>query len=342
MKIRSDGHLAAEIFEYVDDGRATGHCKDLTWRAARAYGSGCLRRGIQDASRKQTSPTESPGPWAGTVTCTEGGSLVGMVSQEKWDKTKGLLKELTEMLTKGPLPLQRMLEIRGFLMYVVRTYPWLNPYMKGMHLTINSWRAGRAEDGFKMTAKELQVFENSKWANVGFPCRRADEEGDGGTPTTRAPEEECAPATVEPVLRYLRDLECLAQLTDTGEPPCQLYRDRRQSAFFVVGDASGKGKGNAIIEQYGAVSEEVAKAMAQGALNHSAAKTSIAITGIAGPGGSTENKPVGMVCFAWAVQFPGSPALLIASTQIFDGDRQAIREQACAYALNELIQILRK
>ena len=97
-----------------------------------------------------------------------------------------------------------------------------------------------------------------------------------------------------------------------------------------------------IIEQYGAVSEEVAKAMAQGALNHSAAKTSIAITGIAGPGGSTENKPVGMVCFAWAVQFPGSPALLIASTQIFDGDRQAIREQACAYALNELIQILRK
>ena len=84
-------------------------------------------------------------------------------------------------------------------MYVVRTYPWLNPYMKGMHLTIDSWRAGRAEDGFKMMAKELQVFENSKWANVGLPCRRADEEEDGGTPTTRAPEEECAPAMVEPV-----------------------------------------------------------------------------------------------------------------------------------------------
>jgi hypothetical protein len=65
------------------------------------------------ATRKRTSPTESPGPWAGTVTCAEGGSLVGMVSQEKWDKTKGLLKELTEMLTKGPLPKQRMLEIRG-------------------------------------------------------------------------------------------------------------------------------------------------------------------------------------------------------------------------------------
>ena len=254
MKIRSDGHLAAEICVHVDDGRPTGHCKDLTWRAARAYGSGCSRRGIQDASRKRTLPTESPGPWAGTVTCTEGGSLVGMVSQEKWDKTKGLLKELTDMLTKGPLPLQCMLEIRGFLMYVVRTYPWLNPYMKGMHLTIDSWRAGRAEDGFKMTAKELQVFESSKWANVGLPCRRADEEEDGGTPTTRVPEEERAPVmvVVEPVPRYLRDLECLVKLTDTSEPPHQLYRARQQSAFFVVGDASGKGKGNAaVIEQYG-------------------------------------------------------------------------------------------
>jgi len=54
-----------------------------------------------------------------------------MVSQEKWDKTKGLLKELTNMLTKGPLPLQRMLEIRGFLMYVVRTYVTRAPNPSG-------------------------------------------------------------------------------------------------------------------------------------------------------------------------------------------------------------------
>ena len=155
------------------------------------------------------------------------------------------------MLTKGALRLQHMLEIRGFLIYVVRAYPWLNPYMKEMHLTIDSRQAGRAEDGFKMTAKELQVFENSKWANVGLSCRRADEEEDGGPATTQAPEAECAPAMVEPVPRYLRDLECLAKLTDTSEPPRQIYRARRQSAFFVVGDASGKGKGNAVIEQYG-------------------------------------------------------------------------------------------
>jgi hypothetical protein len=136
-------------------------------------------------------------------------------------------------------------------MYVVRTYPWLNPYMKRMHLTIDSWQAGHAEDGFKMTTKVLQAFESSKRSNVGLPCRRSDEEEDGGMPKPQVPDKECVPAMVEPVERYLRDLECLVKLTSTSEPPHQLYPAQRQSAFFVVGDASGKGKGNTVIEQYG-------------------------------------------------------------------------------------------
>ena len=82
---------------------------------------------------------DTPGPWAGTVTHTAGGRVLGMVSQVKWDKTKLLNAELGEMIPKGPLPLQRLLEIRGFLLYVVRTYTWLNPYMKGLHLTVDSW-----------------------------------------------------------------------------------------------------------------------------------------------------------------------------------------------------------
>jgi hypothetical protein len=50
---------------------------------------------------------------------------------------------------------------------------------------------------------------------------------------------------------YLRDLECLQELTSTKEPPKQLYRAAHQSAFFVIGDASGKAKGSAVVEQYG-------------------------------------------------------------------------------------------
>ena len=126
----------------------------------------------------------------------------------------------------------------------------------------------------------------------------------------------------------------------TAQAGSSLWFDRGFVTYSNVSKTESIGVSPSIIEQYGAVSEEVARAMAQGALNHSAAETSIAITGIAGPGGSTENKPVGMVCFAWAAQFPGSPTLLIKSTQIFDGDRQAIREQACAYALEKLILLI--
>ena len=170
MKIQCDGHLAANFFVYVDDGRATGHSPRLTWAAARAYAAGCSRRGVQDASRKRTSPSDTPGPWAGTVTHTAGGRVLGMVSQGKWDKTKLLIAELGDMIPKGPLPLQRLLEIRGFLMYVVWTYTWLNWYIKGLHLTVDSWRPGRAEDGFKWTAKERRRLQFHRMEEGGMPC----------------------------------------------------------------------------------------------------------------------------------------------------------------------------
>ena len=107
MKTRVDEHLAAEIFVYVDDGRATGHSPRLTQAAAWAYTAGCSRRGVQDASRKRTSPSDTPGPWAGTVTHTEGGCVLGMVSQVKWDKTKLLIAELGKMIPTHKADQQR-------------------------------------------------------------------------------------------------------------------------------------------------------------------------------------------------------------------------------------------
>lgn len=91
-----------------------------------------------------------------------------------------------------------------------------------------------------------------------------------------------------------------------------------------------------LIEQYGAVSEEVAKAMAEGALNHSLAQVSVAITGIAGPGGGSANKPVGMVCFAWGMRVDDQIQTR-SQTKQFSGDRQSIREQACVYAIESLL-----
>lgn len=84
------------------------------------------------------------------------------------------------------------------------------------------------------------------------------------------------------------------------------------------------------LARHGAVSEPTARAMAQGALKHSRGHWSVAITGIAGPSGGTPEKPVGMVCLAWAQRDGGCEAL----TCHFAGNRAEIREQAARIALS--------
>ena len=83
------------------------------------------------------------------------------------------------------------------------------------------------------------------------------------------------------------------------------------------------------IEGFGAVSEEVVKAMVEGALSNSKADISVAISGVAGPDGGTEEKPVGMVCFAWMMRNKTART----KTAYFNGDRDAVRRQAVDYAL---------
>jgi nicotinamide-nucleotide amidase len=85
----------------------------------------------------------------------------------------------------------------------------------------------------------------------------------------------------------------------------------------------------------GAVSEATAREMAEGALRQSRADLAVAVTGIAGPGGATPGKPVGMVCFAWATL----DGRVEAATRQFAGDRAAIRAQAVAEALRGLLAI---
>ena len=90
------------------------------------------------------------------------------------------------------------------------------------------------------------------------------------------------------------------------------------------------------LARHGAVSEATARAMAQGALAHSRADWTVAITGVAGPSGGTPEKPVGTVCFAWAEREGGCEA----QTCHFAGDRAAVRAQSVAHALRGLLQRL--
>ncbi len=92
-----------------------------------------------------------------------------------------------------------------------------------------------------------------------------------------------------------------------------------------------------ILSRHGAVSEETARAMAEGALANSHAQIAIAITGIAGPSGGTPEKPVGTVCFAWA----GRKRDTVSTKHQFSGDREGIRRQAVTTALQGLLDFLR-
>ena len=95
-----------------------------------------------------------------------------------------------------------------------------------------------------------------------------------------------------------------------------------------------------LIEAEGAVSEVVARAMALGAQLRSGVTAAISITGIAGPGGGTAEKPVGTVCFGWAVERVDASNHITTTTAHFLGDRQSVRQQAVLFALRGLLQAI--
>jgi len=90
-----------------------------------------------------------------------------------------------------------------------------------------------------------------------------------------------------------------------------------------------------LIATHGAVSEAVARAMAQGALAHAHAQCAVAVTGVAGPSGGSADKPVGTVWFAWA-----TPGGLHSECQRFDGGRAAVRSATVEHSLRTLMDLL--
>lgn len=90
-----------------------------------------------------------------------------------------------------------------------------------------------------------------------------------------------------------------------------------------------------LFDEVGAVSQDVVEVMARGAQQRSGARFAVAVSGVAGPGGGSPEKPVGTVWLAWA-----AADQLFARRFIFAGDRQAVREQSVAEALVGLIRLM--
>ena len=216
-KFRSDGTLAADLFMYVDDGRVTAPNKLECKLATRQAASRLNFLGIQEAARKRRWGSRKPGAWAGSVVTTDSESVNVLVSQEKWDKTRKYIGEIMKELdgsTTGKVEHKPLERKRGFLIYVTRTYPCMVPYLKGIHLTLDSWRDGRDDDG---------------WKRVGYRGEAVF--------TTKG-----APALVDAVPRLQDDLFALSLLTQGEEPPLRRVRSKKVfSIYYGFGDASAVG-----------------------------------------------------------------------------------------------------
>jgi nicotinamide-nucleotide amidase len=117
-------------------------------------------------------------------------------------------------------------------------------------------------------------------------------------------------------------------------------------AYGIVSYSNGAkesllGVAQQTLEDHGAVSEQTVGEMASGALNLSDADIAVAVSGVAGPDGGSDEKPVGSVCFAWAVR-SASGVDVDTDRQRFDGDRDGVRSQAVVYALAGIQERLRR
>jgi hypothetical protein len=204
-----DERIAADLFIFVDALRPTGPSRKDCWLAARRAGSRLNFLGIQDAPRKRRDSSKSPGAWAGGVIRTTQAGVFVLTSREKWEKAKAQLEEVRLMVEKDPenLSRKRLEQIRGFLQYVAQTYPSLASFLIGFHMTIDSWRAGRDESGWRLA--------HSLWEQI----KKEDEDW-----SREQVEIEDVPAAVKAVPRFKEDVKALQRLMKAELPPLKRPR----------------------------------------------------------------------------------------------------------------------
>lgn len=122
----------------------------------------------------------------------------------------------------------------------------------------------------------------------------------------------------------------------TAVPGSSQWFERGFVTYTYISKREMLGVGQDTLGAHGAVSEPTVREMVVGALANSHAQIAVAISGTAGPDGGTAEKPVGTVCFAWAVK-NGEPK---SATRHFGGDREAVRRAAVEFALKGVLELL--
>ena len=244
--------IAAFFETYVDDIR-TGDCggEDACHRLTHVIAARINYLGQQDSPRKRRKVGLAPGAWAGAMVISKpGDGLYVTCSQEKWDKARNIIFTMLKTMLADPtaeLDRKQLERDRGFLIHICRTFTQLVPYLKGIHHTLESWRFGRDDDGWKFGTQQMM-----KWLN-----EEVDLEEDGGVETvTKANWKDTfksykeqhqgdAPDLVTPVGRLLPDLKALSKILEPEIPIHRLVRGTTvKKIVLCFGDASGAGFGS--------------------------------------------------------------------------------------------------
>jgi hypothetical protein len=151
--------------------------------------------------------------------------------QEYSDRQTELPVEVLGEDSSGGLNHKQLERRRGFLVYVAQANPSLVPYLKGIHLTLDSWKSDRNEDGWKLTRADMEHLRRD-----GYPKE-----------TMKSLSDE-APRIVKPVPRLEQDLKALLALTDPLVPPERSVRSNHLlQVCYGFGDTSGKRFGSIIL-----------------------------------------------------------------------------------------------
>jgi hypothetical protein len=223
--------MANDLKIYVDDVRTIGCSYNDCHQASRTVASIASFLGLQDAPRKRRDPSMTPGPWAGSIVHTTADSVMLSISQERWTKVKAMISWIKDCCNNGAEIDHKTLEsYRGFLIYISRTYPSINPYLKGIHLTLDSWRPWRGEDAWKMSMSEIRSalyehgYNTDSWVATSKP-----------------------PLKVRIAPRLYSDIKAFESLFHPDSPPYRLVRPSKTTiATYMFGDASGAGFGSSL------------------------------------------------------------------------------------------------
>lgn len=236
-KRQADGTLASDVVAFVDDERVIGSGHDRVVDAGHTLSTRESYLGLQDALRKLRPVTRQPGAWAGVVVHNDPDlGIIVLTSQEKWDRTRDICKHWFAKVMEGEkeLHFKSLQSDRGFLVYVANAYPAMKPYLKGFHLSLEMWRGGRDEEGWKRrrpVETEPEDVDESWEEDKGW---LTDQQGPPSGFTPIAP-------------RLKTDLQALLQLTSSPAPLKRVYRRRDLiTAFYGFGDASSGGFGASV------------------------------------------------------------------------------------------------